>query len=97
MVDGSTISYAVLGPDGTQQGGGSLSFTGAAEMSGMAVVTGWHIIRLSGSLLPVLGSSYKLTITYTGQASDIVMEPQPLAKEQINRNPENMRTGRKFH
>jgi alpha-amylase len=72
----SIIDYAIVGPDALPYASGSFSLKGDTAAYGKAMVTGWHDIQLTSVYMPLIGSAYDITITYTGQAAEIPMAAQ---------------------
>ena len=89
------ITYTVLGPDGMAYGHGSMTTNGDSGAHGTATRSGWHDIQLSSVHLPSNGSAFDATITYTGQAANIPMTPQPAIVRDPAYKPRPMRRPRR--
>lgn len=62
----SLIQWQIMDPNGVNLGGGSLGLTGASlSTESRAIITGWHTIMVTSSIMPVDGSWFEVTVTYT--------------------------------
>jgi alpha-amylase len=68
----SSIRWQIIDPNGNPTGGSTLGVAGnAIKAHSTASVSGWHIIKIISTSLPVAGSSYELSITYMAPSHDV--------------------------
>jgi alpha-amylase len=75
----SNIRFALIGPDGISVcDGGLLSLTHEASYGhGVAQVGGFHSIVLTSIAMPLTGTAFAFTVTYTGAADFVPPQPVP--------------------